>query len=167
MPLMRIFATRTPHRWTSCPSLHTRLLAILETIPRSQRRTSRQKWQELVGEIKSMAMALPGGRGLFSQLHSVLTYDSNPQPADRLRLTTAVHDLLDDFRWHASTITSRPTRWGELVDSQPVFRGAVDASGMGMGGVWLHAEDAAPPLLWRVQFPDAIVSRLVSADRPA
>jgi hypothetical protein len=111
-------------------------------------------------------MALPGGRGLFSQLQSVLTYDSNPQPADRLRLTTAVHDQLDDFRWLASTITSRPTRWGELVDSSPVYRGAVDASGLGMGGVWLHTEDAAPPLLWRVQFPNAIVSRLVSADRP-
>lgn len=117
------------------PHRRERLLAVLEAIPRSQCRTSRQKWQELLGELRSMAIALPGGRGLFSQLQSVLTYDRNPQPADQLCLTTAVHDQLDDFRWLASTIASRPTRWGELVDLQPVFRGAVNASGMAMGGV--------------------------------
>jgi hypothetical protein len=103
------------------PHRRERLLGILAAIPRTQRRTSRHKWQILVGEIRSMAMALPGGRGLFSQLQSVLTYPNNPQPSDRLRLTPAVHDQLDDFRWLASTLTSRLTRWGELVNSAPSY----------------------------------------------
>jgi hypothetical protein len=61
-----------------------------------------------------------------------------------------VFDQLDDFRWLASTLTSRPTRWGEVVDFHPVYHGAVDASGVGMGSVWLHAEEIQEPLLWRV-----------------
>jgi hypothetical protein len=144
-----------------------RLLELLAAIPRSQRRTSRQKWQSLVGEIRSMALALPGGRGLFSQLQSVITYDADPKPSDRLRLSPSVHDQVDDFRWLASTLTSRPTRWGEVVDSHPVYHGAVDASGVGMGGVWLHAEETEAPLLWRVQFSADTAARLVSADNPS
>jgi hypothetical protein len=45
------------------PHRRARLLALLASIPRSQRRTSRQKWQALVGEIRSMALALPGVAG--------------------------------------------------------------------------------------------------------
>jgi hypothetical protein len=45
--------------------------------------------------------------------------------------------------------------------------GAVDASGVGMGGVWLHAEQHNRPLLWRQRFPAAIIRRLVSADNPS
>jgi hypothetical protein len=85
------------------PHRYARLLEILAAIPRSQNRTSRLKWQVLVGVIRSMALALPGGRGSFSQLQSVITYNGDPQPSDRLRLTPAVHDQLDDFRWLAST----------------------------------------------------------------
>jgi hypothetical protein len=35
------------------------LLEVLASIPRTQRRTSRHKWQVLVGEIRSMALAWP------------------------------------------------------------------------------------------------------------
>ena len=114
------------------PHRRDRLHEILHQFPRSQRRTSRKKWQCLIGELRSMVLAIAGGRGLFSQLQSVLTYPNNPQPADRLFLTSAVHDQLEDFRWLADDLANRPTRWGELVDSDPSFYGTVDASGLGM-----------------------------------
>lgn len=143
-----------------------RLHILLSEFSRSQRRTSRRKWQRLIGELRSMILAIPGGRGMFSQLQSVLTYDPNPSPSDRLHLTTAVHDQLDDFRWLAGDLSNRPTRWGELVDSDPSFFGTVDASGVGMGGVWLDATGTRDPLLWRLQFDVATSSRLVSSDNP-
>jgi hypothetical protein len=105
---------------------------LLSSIGRHQRRTSRRKWQQLVGELHSMVLAIPGGRGLFSQLQSVITYDSDPKPSDRLQLSPAVHEQLDDFRWLVASLSTRPTRWGELVDSEPLFLGMVDASGTGM-----------------------------------
>ena len=140
----------------------TQLLKILD-IPRHQHRTSLRKWQSLIGELRSMALALPGSRGLFSQLQSVLT---STAPGHRLLLTPAVHDQLDDLRWLANDLASRPTRWGEIIDSDPAFLGTVDACGVGMGGVWLDAAARHPPILWRHPFTPEIVALLISADRP-
>jgi hypothetical protein len=144
-----------------------RLHSILASFPRHQRRTSCQKWQRLVGELRSMVIAIPGGRGLFSQLQSVITYRTYPKPSDRLSLSSAVHDQLDDFRWLASSVSSRPTRWGELVDSDPRFLGTVDASGTGMGGVWLNPSGRCAPLLWRLSFPTLLRAWLVSTNNPS
>jgi hypothetical protein len=91
-----------------------RLHEILQSIPRSQHQTSRQKWQQLLGKLCSMVLAIPGGRGLFSQLQSVLLHEENPKPTDQLRLSQPVHDQLDDFRWLAHKLTARPTCWAEI-----------------------------------------------------
>jgi hypothetical protein len=85
---------------------------ILNSFLPNQRRTSRLKWQQLIGELRSMVLAIPGGRGLLSQLQSVLTYLEHSTPSDRRRLTPAVHDQLNDFLWLAMELASRPTRWG-------------------------------------------------------
>lgn len=148
------------------PHRRLRLQEILAEFPRHQRRTSRRKWQQLIGELRSMVLAIPGGRGLFSQLQAILDYAPDARPSDRIHLTHAVHDQLDDFRWLAQRLASRPTRWGELVDTDPRFIGAVDASGIGMGGVWLDPEDKLEPLMWRYKFDAVIADHLVSSDNP-
>ena len=149
-----------PHR---ADRLHT----LLALFPTHQRRTSRRKWQCLLGELRSMALAIPGGRGLFSQLQSVLTYTPSPTPSDRLCLSPAVHHQLDDIRLLAASLSSRPTRWGELIDSDPSFLGAVDACGTGMGGVWFDSAGIQPPRLWRQPFSLATQATLLSADHPS
>ena len=144
-----------------------RLHEILDSIPRHQRRTSRRIWQQLLGELRSMTLAIPGGRGLLSQLQATLTYSPNARPSDRLKLSGPLHDQLDDLRWLARDLGSRPTRWGEAVDSDPAFFGAVDASAAGMGGIWLNARKRLPPILWRQPFADTISSAVVSRSNPA
>jgi hypothetical protein len=146
-----------------------RLFELLESIPTHQRRTSRRKWQQLLGEVRSMILAIPGGRGLLSQLQAVLTWPAEglPRPSDRLTLSPAVHDQLADLLWLARDLGGRPTRWGELVDSDPSFLGAVDASAAGMGGVWLDAGQRLPPLLWRQSFPPDVTSAVISWENPA
>jgi hypothetical protein len=148
------------------PHRYARLLELLDSFPPHQRRTSRRKWQCLIGELRSMVLAIPGGRGLFSQLQSILDYSVDAHPSDRLRLTQAVHDQLDDFRWLAKDLSSRPTRWGEVVDSDPLLLGAVDASSTGMGGIWLDPLGKLPPLLWRHPFPSDVTNALVSSSNP-
>jgi hypothetical protein len=113
-----------------------------------------------------MVMAIPGGRGLFSQLQSFLLHVHDPKPTDRLRLSSAVHDQLDDFRWLAHELTGRPTRWAKIVDSAHTFLGTVDASGLGMGGTWIPTTADTPPLLWRLPFSRTIQQALVSSDNP-
>ena len=147
------------HRWE-------RLQALLDAFPRHQRRTSRRKWQQLLGELRSMVLAIPGGRGLFSQLQAVLTYCPDARPTDRLTLSSAVHDQLDDFRSLATNIAGRPTRWGEVVPGPPAFYGCTDASALGMGGIWVDALGLLPPLLWRKSFPPDVSAAVVSWDNP-
>jgi hypothetical protein len=144
-----------------------RFFELLASIPSHQHRTSRKKWQQLLGEFRSMTTAIPRGRGMLSQLQAALTYTANARPTDRLALTRAVHDQLADLRTLAEDVSSRPTRWGELVDSDPAFLGAVDASAAGMGCVWLDAATRAHPLLWRNQFPADVTGAVVSWENPS
>jgi hypothetical protein len=158
----------TLHRTIELPPHRMdRLSILLGSIPTHQRRTSRRKWQCLLGELRSMILAIPGGRGLFSQLQSVLTYNANAKPSDRLTLSTSVHDQLEDLRWICSDLGSRPTRWGEIVDTDPSFLGSVDACAAGMGGVWIDAHQKLPPLLWRQHFDHHTSTSVVSSDNPA
>jgi hypothetical protein len=45
-----------------------RLFEILDSGSPRQRRASSNKWEKLLGELRSMVLAIPGGRGLFSVL---------------------------------------------------------------------------------------------------
>ena len=158
----------TVHRTIELPThRRERFAELLASLPQHQRRTSRKKWQQLLGEFRSMILALAGGRGLLSQLQSVLTYSATAKPTDRLTLSPAVHDQLDDLRLLIQGLGDRPTRWGELVDSDPSFIGAMDASADGMGGIWLDALGKLPPLLWRQSFPAAVTNEVVSWANPA
>jgi hypothetical protein len=114
-----------------------------------------------------MVLVIPGGRGLFSQLQSVLLHATNPKPSNRLCLPKCVHDQLDNIRWIANRLNARPTCWAEIVDSSPAFIGTVDALGLGMGGTWISCTDTqAAPLLWCHRFDATISDRLVSMENP-
>jgi hypothetical protein len=75
----------------------TRLHKILHDIPRHQKQMSTKKWQQLLGELRSMSIALPGSRGLFSLMQEALQHQTN----DCIPLTQEVHAALDNFRWLA------------------------------------------------------------------
>ena len=147
-----------------------RLWEILDSIPKSQKRTSIKKWHKVLGELRSMSIALPGTRNLFGQLQKALS-DSN---GGRVTLKRGVHQALDDFRWIANDLASRPSRIAEIVPLTPVAEGHHDASGKGAGGIWFPGEgliprkgvDATKPVIWRVEWPADITADIVSSDNP-
>jgi hypothetical protein len=116
-----------------------RLLAILASIAPTQKRIQVVKWHKLLGELRSMLLGLPGAKGLFSVLQETLRHQTD----NRVRLSRAVHAFLNDFRWLAQDLTSRPTRLAEILPQEPAAVGAVDAAGAGMGGVW-YVEPETP-----------------------
>lgn len=145
-----------------------RLQEILADLPRSRKRVAIRTWHKILGELRSMALAIPGSRGLFSALQFRFKADKT-----RIRLTTMVHDFLDDFRWLVASLHTRPTRIYELVPTFPLYLGATDASGIGMGGViFVPALDATPAkpewesYLWREPFPPDVARALVTVDNP-
>jgi hypothetical protein len=147
-----------------------RLWEILNSIPRRQKRTSVKKWHKVLGELRSMAIALPGSRSMFGRLQNALCLDGT----SRIALNKGVHQALDDFRWIAKDLTERPTRIQEIVPLLPGAEGDHDASGAGAGGVWFPSNTLVPrgawkpnvPVVWRIEWPDWVRARLVSADNP-
>jgi hypothetical protein len=89
--------------------------------------------------------------------------DNRRDPSNHLRLSTAVHDQLDNIHWIFSDLGNQPTRWAEAVDSLPTLLGTVDACGMGMGGTWISPYPKLAPLLLRKPFPPMISAQLVSS----
>jgi hypothetical protein len=146
-----------------------RLRDILNSVPPTQRRIGLSKWHSILGELRSMSMALPGSRGLFSHLQTALQHRTK----SRVPLTREVHQALKDFRWMLDNISQRPTRIAELVPLLPSALGYHDASGSGAGGVWFPTPHLVPRcelagrlLLWRYQWPEEIHSRLVTETNP-
>ena len=76
-----------PHR---LERLHELLAAVRTTC----KRIATRRWQKLIGELRSILLALPGGRGLFSTLQEAFWH---PTTDNRLKLTPAVHNFLTDF----------------------------------------------------------------------
>ena len=138
---------------------YERLKEIFDSL-RHKKRTSIKVWQQVLGELRSMALAIPGGRGLFSTLQAGLTYSDK----FRVRINRHVRAHLTDMEHLAHSLGKRPTRLAEIVPDDPVAIGACDASGKGMGGVWFSLD--LPPLLWRATFPPGPPPPLVSSDNP-
>ncbi|GKZ00083.1 hypothetical protein MPSEU_000961700 [Mayamaea pseudoterrestris] len=143
-----------------------RLREILASIPPTRRRIATKQWHKFLGELRSMSLAIPGSRGLFSSLQEAFRHPDGH--SGRLRLTQAVHDFLEDFRWIAAGLETRPTRIAELIPDDPAIVGTTDASGRGAGAVAFVSmpTNALQPILWRARFPPHIEADLVSFDNP-
>ena len=150
-----------------------RLGEILSEIPRTQKQIAVRKWHKVLGELRSMSLALPGSRNLFSHMQEALT----AKIGTRVSLKKGVHQALDDFRWLLNDITTRPTRIAEVVPLNPSAIGYHDASGMGAGGVWFggpsikprHAKHQVPrnnPIVWRIEWPKHIKEALITEENP-
>lgn len=148
-----------------------RLWEILDSIPSSQKRTSVKKWHKVLGELRSMSLALPGSRHMFGRLQNALSL----QTKARVALKKGVHQALEDFRWLAHDIEARPTRIAELIPLRPAAEGHHDASGAGAGGAWFPGDSLVPregwlqntPVVWQLEWPDSIREKLVSSDNPS
>jgi hypothetical protein len=141
------------------PHRLARLQAILAELPRTLKRVATRKWQQVLGELRSMSLGIPGARGLFSTLQQAL----HVPEARHIRLKASVHDFMDDFRHLAQTLSQRPTRISEVMPQQPGAIGACDAAVSGMGGVhFVPTLDGIIPLMWRAKFDASVIARLVT-----
>ena len=70
------------------------LREIVLSIPRTQHRVGVDKWHRVLGKLSSMALALPGARGLFSQMRESLCHVK----VKSFTLSTGFHEALSDFQ---------------------------------------------------------------------
>jgi hypothetical protein len=138
---------------------YTRLCTIFDEL-RGAKRVAIRKWHKVLGELRSMVVAIPGGRGLFSTLQTGFSHSDR----HRVRIDADMRAQLDDFEALARDLHHRPTRLAEIVPDEPAGVGSCDAAGKGMGGVWFV--DSGCPVLWRAPFSAHIQNRLVSFSNP-
>jgi hypothetical protein len=130
-----------PHRVTN-------LFELLYSFAPKQRRTTVNKSQKLLGELRSMVLGIPGGKGLFSVLQEALR--TKCDHGSRVTLSSAVHHILENFRWLTQDLTRRPTRIADIIPkTKPDTLGAQDAAATGMGGVYFvpHLDGTVQPML--------------------
>jgi hypothetical protein len=114
-----------------------------------------------------MVLAIPGEKGIFSVLQEA--HRAKCDQGTRVKLSSAEHLVLADFRWLVADLTRRPTRIVENIPKdKPDTLGAQYAAAMGMGGVHSMPQQTGfiQPMLWRCPFPEAIQQRLVKFDNP-
>ncbi|EJK64484.1 hypothetical protein THAOC_14776, partial [Thalassiosira oceanica] len=109
-----------------------RLFTMLDSFPVGRKTCPKRDLHKLIGELRSMLIAIPGGVGCISWLQETLK-----TAGERVYLNKHFHDAVADFRWLANDISNRPTRIAEVVPEVPAVVGMSDAAGPGMGGVWL------------------------------
>ena len=164
------------------PQQLERLRAIFPAIPGSQQRIGVDKWHRILSEMRSMALALPGSKGLFSQLQEALCHVKGK----RVTLFKGVHEAFAYFLWIAEDLSKRPARICELVPIRPTLDGYNKASGYMCIGVVLQGPTTIPWVLppqssavrpspnptaahtvvWRELFPKYVVESLVSWTNP-
>ena len=81
---------------------------ILASIQPNQRRVAISTWHKVLGELRSMALAIPGGRGLFSTLATAQTRARLPR---RLEVAGKQHILQTDLNCRASAQPQATHDW--------------------------------------------------------
>jgi hypothetical protein len=142
---------------------------ILASIDPTQKRIATKQWHKILGELRSMSLAIPGSRGLFSTFQEAFDMSIPRKVASNL---AGLHTIFSmTFAGLLKTLKatqSHPTHIAELVLQTEATIGACDACGIGMEGfafVPLRYM-TAQPIMWQAQFPLDIQHELVSFDNP-
>ena len=93
------------------------LAKILVEFPCARRQVGLWAWQKLLGELQSMLLGIPGSTGCFSLLQATLF----KAMGGCIRLSTTVHDQLDDIWWLATSLGSQPMHITELINDEASF----------------------------------------------
>jgi hypothetical protein len=125
--------------------------------------TTRKQWQKLLGELRSMTLALHSSTHLFSVLQHVLRGTSQ-----KVRIPKVAQQALQDWQDMARNIAQRPVPITSLVPHAPHYVSTSDALRDGMGGMWLPTRltTDCQPCVWRTPFHPAIKDNLVSHTNP-
>ncbi len=139
------------------------ILKELKTVLRMRRGVPFKRLQKLVGKLRHASIGIPAGKYLFGPINQLM---SREPPVVYWRKDDEVREALKDWGQLIREAAKQPTHVNELVAGDPAYKGTLDASGEGAGGVWLPAAKSMAPVVWRVEWPQEIKDRLVTPDNP-
>jgi hypothetical protein len=128
-----------------------------------KKRVQLKRYRRIVGKLRHVALILPGTKGLFSPINKALKGDPL---VIGLGKSSEVRAALLDLATMVTSLASRPTHVKELIPDNDHYYGYCDACATGAGGVWFSGERGIEPIVWRVEFENAIACQVVSDDNP-
>lgn len=129
------------------------------SIPTTVRRVKVKQWQQVLGELRSISLAIPGIRGLYSVLQDRLNHPTQ----NYVYLNSTVHQVLADITTVVTEAAQKPMHLKTIIPTPNPITGATDAAATGMGGFFFTPHGV---YAWRLPFPLAIPTHLVSEENP-
>ena len=142
-----------------------KILAELRTARRSKtlKVTDLRKIQ---GKLQFASIGLPVGKPLLGPMDLIIA-KAVAAKRSHIRNTDLVTTYFRNWAGLLHLMRSRPTHVRELTPRhRPQYRGLVDASKWGVGGVWFPGSDPLAPFVWFFEWPEAIRNALCTAQNP-
>ena len=131
-------------------------------IPGTYRRMVQKDLERLVCKLRSMHLVVPGEVAHLFHIQRAL----NQGGVDQAWLSLAFHSKIYDWKVLALQAEFRPKHLAGIVRQQPTHLGFCDASGLGVGGMWLRLDRTGQNLVWQHPWPPEIITSLVSLTNP-
>jgi hypothetical protein len=110
-----------------------------------------------------VALILPGTKGLFLPINYGLKGEPNLVGLGKCR---EVRAALLDLATMVTSLSSWPMFVRELIPNADHYYRYCDACATGAGGVWFSGKHNLQPIVWPVEFEDAIATQVVSNNNP-
>ena len=147
------------------PDKVTQLLTTLRAMRRTSGTVTLTEFQKLHGKLQFTSIAIPCGKALLGPMDRIIS-NTITASATRIKIKPHVRDLLTDWTALIHQAGSRPTHVKELVEHDPSYRGFVDASKWGVGGVWFGGTQNVEPFVWFLPWPPDIRNNFCSSQNP-
>lgn len=144
------------------------LIATVTTWLRSSRKNKKfgvpfVEFRSVLYKIRHAFLSIPAGKGLLSPFYRILS--AQPK-AVFLQRNKALQQALVETRTFLRDSIAHPTPCRSLVTGWPEFVGICDASKHGVGGIIVGELGAAPPTVFRLEWPEEVKQALVSESNP-
>jgi hypothetical protein len=114
-----------------------------------------KRFQKLHGCPQFATIAIPCGKPILGQLNWYMSSASR-HPGRKLVVTNALKAILRDWSALIRLVGRHPTHVAELIEHPPAYKGFVDASKWGVGGVWFGGTKQLIPILWFYEWHQTI-----------
>lgn len=123
-------------------------------------------FQKMHGKLQHAAIAIPNSKPLMGPLDAVIA-DATRANNTTVTISPSTRLFLQDWQILLKDTATRPTHVRELILHPACYRGFVDASGWGIGGVWFPGTHPIRPFVWFVQWPRDIAAAIVTDTNPS
>ena len=139
------------------------ILQDLKQALRKKRGLRFKSFEKLVGKLRHASIGIPAGKYLFGPINRLIAMQPKIIYWER---APGAWQAMKDWGQLIKEASKEPTHVKELVAGDAAYKGTLDASGEGAGGVWLPGTKALAPVVWRVKWPQDVRDALITWDNP-